>query len=449
MSGSPGGGDSALLTDLYQLTMLQTYFKQGMEDVAVFEFFVRQLPPQRNFLIVAGLEQVLDYLESLAFSPDELAWLAACGRFSQDFVDRLAALRFTGEVAAMSEGTVCFADEPILRVTAPLPEAQLVETRIINLLQFQTLVASKAARCVLAAPRKLLVDFGLRRAHGAEAGLLSARASYLAGFDGSATVLAGMRWGIPLYGTMAHSFIQAHDSEAQAFLHFARSHPQASTLLIDTYDTEAAARKLIPLAARLRDEGIAIQAVRIDSGDLAAHARRVRAILNAGGLTGVKIFASGNLDEARLRDLVAGGAPIDGYGVGTRMNTCADQPYLDCAYKLQEYAGRPRRKRSEGKATWPGAKQVYRRRDALGRFTGDLITTWDDVAGGEALLQPVIKKGRRLGPSPDLATVRAHAAAELAALPEALRRLEAAPPYPVAISAPLRALTNEVDSQQH
>jgi nicotinate phosphoribosyltransferase len=189
--------------------------------------------------------------------------------------------------------------------------------------------------------------------------------------------------------------------------------------------------------------------VRIDSGDLAAHARRVRAILNAGGLTGVKIFASGNLDEARLRDLVAGGAPIDGYGVGTRMNTCADQPYLDCAYKLQEYAGRPRRKRSEGKATWPGAKQVYRRRDALGRFTGDLITTWDDVAGGEALLQPVIKKGRRLGPSPDLATVRAHAAAELAALPEALRRLEAAPPYPVAISAPLRALTNEVDSQQH
>ena len=449
MSYSPGSADSALLTDLYQLTMLQAYFEQAMEKVAVFEFFARQLPPQRNFLLAAGLEQVLDYLEGLAFSQEELAWLAASGRFRQDFVDRLAALRFTGQVEAMPEGTVFFADEPILRVVAPLPQAQLVETRIINLLQFQTLVASKAARCVLAAPGKLLVDFGLRRAHGAEAGLLSARASYLAGFDGTATMLAGQRWGIPLYGTMAHSFIQVHERETDAFLHFARSHPQAVTLLIDTYDTEAAAHKLIPLAGKLREEGIAIQAVRIDSGDLAAHARRVRAILNGGGLSAVKIFASGGLDEAGLRDLVSGGAPIDGYGIGTRMNTSADHAYLDCAYKLQEYAGRPRRKRSEGKSTWPGRKQVYRHRDALGRFTGDLLTTSDDATTGEPLLSPVMKKGRRLRASPDLATVRTYAASQIASLPEPLRRLEAAPPYHVAISAPLRSLTSEVDSQQH
>jgi len=437
---------SLLLTDLYQLTMLQAYFDQGMADTAVFEFFVRKLPQERNFLMAAGLEQVLDFLEDLHFSDAELDWLAACGRFHRRFVDSLQALRFTGDVQAMPEGTIFFPDEPILRVVAPLPQAQLVETRIINLLQFQTLVASKAARIRLAAPDKLLVDFGLRRAHGAEAGLLSARASYLAGFDGSSTVLAGMKWGIPLFGTMAHSFIQAHEHEIDAFEHFARSHPLASTLLIDTYDTEAAARSLVPLAARLARDGISIQAVRLDSGDLADHARKVRHILDQAGLTRISIFASGNLDEYKLAGFIAAGAPMDGFGVGTRMNTSADRPYLDCAYKLQEYAGAARRKRSEGKATWPGRKQVYRSYDDQGVMHGDVLTLTDAVQAGRPLLQPVMQQGKRLAPSPVPAVVREYARAELATLPEPLRALaQAASAYPVIVAPALRLLADEVD----
>ena len=437
----------ALLTDLYQLTMLQAYFDQGMNDTAVFEFFVRRLPQGRSFLLAAGLEQVLDYLESLRFSEPELAWLQRCGRFHPRFVASLADLRFSGEVAAMPEGTVFFADEPILRVVAPLREAQLIETRIINLLQFQTLVASKAARVRLAAPDRVLVDFGLRRAHGAEAGLLSARAGYLAGFDGSSNVLAGMRWDIPIFGTMAHSFIEAHAEETLAFEHFARSHPEANTLLIDTYDTELAARALVPLAARLAAAGITVQAVRIDSGDLGGHARRVRAILDAGGLEKVSIFASGSLDEYAVAALAAAGAPIDGYGVGTRMNTSADRPYLDCVYKLQEYAGTPRRKRSEGKATWPGRKQVLRRFDAQGRMAGDILTVEHDAQPGSPLLAPVMRAGRRLAPSPRVQAVREHARAELERLPETLRPLNGVGAYPVTVAPALQALARAVDAQ--
>jgi nicotinate phosphoribosyltransferase len=438
--------ESLLLTDFYQLTMLQAYHAQGMNDTAVFEFFARKLPENRNFLLAAGLEQVVEYLENLHFTAKELDWLADCGHFGRDFVDSLAGLRFTGEVHAMPEGTVCFPDEPILRVVAPIREAQLVESRLINLLQFQTMIASKAARSVLAAPGKLLVDFGLRRAHGAEAGLLSARASYIAGFSGTATVLAGVRWGIPLYGTMAHSFIQAHSHELEAFAHFARAHPRNCVLLIDTYDTEAAAAKLIDLARTLAEDGIRIKAVRIDSGDLGEHARRVRDILDQGGLQEVNIFASSSLDEYKLRELAAT-APIDGFGVGTRMNTSADKPYLDCAYKLQEYAGEPRRKRSEGKATWPGRKQVYRRANPAGRFVEDLLTTADDVRSGLPLLSQVMKEGRRLGPLPTLDEIREYAAAQMMALPEHLRALDPAPAYPVTISERLMELARIVDAR--
>lgn len=442
-------GQSALLTDLYQITMLQAYFDRGMNDTAVFEFFARKLPAGRNFLVAAGLEQALDFLEGLRFADDELDWLAGCGRFHRRFVDSLAALRFTGEVQAMPEGTPFFPDEPILRVVAPLAEAQLVETRLINLLQLQTLVASKAARVRLAAGDRLLVDFGLRRAHGAEAGLLSARASYLAGFDGSSNVFAGMRWGVPLYGTMAHSFVQAHASELDAFEHFARSHPHATTLLIDTWDTEAAARALPPLARRLAADGIAIQAVRLDSGDLAEHARRVRAILDAEGQSAIRIFASGNLDEHAVHALVAGGAPIDGFGVGTRMNVSADAPYLDCAYKLQEYAGIARRKRSEGKATWPGRKQVFRRFDADGRMAGDTLARDGEAVAGVPLLAPAMRDGRRLAPSPALAELRTQAQARLATLPAGLRGLDAGAAYPVTVAESLRQLAGEVDRQPH
>lgn len=443
-------GRSPLLTDLYQLTMMQAYFDGRMFEPAAFEFFVRKLPEGRNFLIAAGLEQVLDFLEGLRFTPGELDWLSGTGRFSADFIGWLADLRFDGEVDAMPEGTVFFPDEPILRVVAPLPLAQLVESRIINLLQFQTMVASKAVRCVLAAEGRLVVDFGLRRAHGAEAGLLSARASYLAGFGGTATVLAGMRWGVPLFGTMAHSFIQAHDDELLAFEHFARSHPQANTMLIDTYDTEAAAEKLVGLAQRLAEEGIDIQAVRLDSGDLGDHARKVRAILDAGGLQHMRIFASGNLDEYRVRELVAAGAPIDGFGVGTRMNTSADHPYFDCAYKLQEYAGQARRKRSEGKATWPGRKQVWRQFDDAGGIAGDTVGMLDEAGSGTPLLEPVMRAGRRLAPSPALDVVRERVATQLDSLPPTLRLLKPAPQgVPVIVSPGLKALAEAVDQRPH
>src|SRR5437660_540365 len=320
---------SALLTDLYQLNMMQAYLDRGETKTASFEFFVRKLPRQRGFLIAAGLEQVLEFLSHLRFAPEELDWLARTGRFGKDLIDYLAGLRFTGDIHAMPEGTVFFADEPILRVTAPLPQAQLVETRVINLLQFQSMIAAKAARMVLAAPGKQLVDFGLRRAHGAEAGLLAARASYIAGFAGSATVLADKLFGIPTFGTMAHSFIQSYGDEATAFADYARARPQNVTLLIDTYDTVEAARKVVRLAPQLAAEGIAVRAVRIDSGDLDAMSRQVRRILDQGGLADVRIFASGGIDEHGLAALVAAGAPIDGYGIGTSLTTSSDAPALD------------------------------------------------------------------------------------------------------------------------
>jgi nicotinate phosphoribosyltransferase len=357
----------------------------------------------------------------------------------------LETLRFTGDVEAMMEGTVFFPHEPILRVVAPLPAAQLVESRIMNLLNFQTMVASKAVRSVLVARGKPLIDFGLRRAHGAEAGLLAARASYLAGFSGSATVLAGMAYDIPLYGTMAHSFVQAHKDEVQAFEHFALAQPDNVVLLIDTYETETAAKKVVSLAPLLTAKGIAVKGVRLDSGDLADHARKVRRILDEGGVPDAQILASGNLDEHRVKALIDSGAPIDSFAVGTAMTTSSDAPALDCAYKLQEYAGRPCRKRSEGKATWPGRKQVYRSYADRGGFDYDVLTPLNDRGQGEPLLHPVMKEGRRLAPGPNLTDLRGHMAAQLARIPESLQTIETAPTYEVRISPALQALAKAVD----
>jgi nicotinate phosphoribosyltransferase len=418
---------SPLLTDLYQLTMLQAYYEQEMTDTAVFELFVRKLPEGRKFLVAAGLEQALDFLEGARFGPEELDWIERSKLFGPRFAARLAGWRFTGEVDAMPEGTLFFPDEPILRVVAPMPEAQLVETRLLNLVHFQTVIASKAAHIRLAAPGKGLVDFGLRRAHGAEAGLLAARAAYLAGFDGSATALAGPRFGIPVFGTMAHSFIQAHEHEADAFRHFAAAFPQNAVLLVDTYDTLEGARRAAATPGRLKG-------VRLDSGDLDALSREVRRILDAAGHREAVIFASGNLDEDRVGALVAAGAPIDSFGIGTGLTTSADAPYLDAVYKLEEYAGRARRKRSTGKATWPGRKQVWRSLGAGGRFARDVITVLGDAQPGGALLAPAMRGGKRLA-RPALAEARARCLAELARLP--------APA--VEISAALRALADEVD----
>ena len=438
---------SALLTDLYQLNMIQAYLDHDKTATAVFEFFVRKLPARRSFLVAAGLEQALAFLEDLRFSVEEIDWLARTGRFGERFLAYLADLRFTGDVHAMPEGTVFFADEPILRVTAPLPQAQLAETRLINILHFQSLIAAKAARMMLAAPGKPLVDFGLRRAHGSEAGVMAARASYVVGFAGTATVLAGKRFGIPIFGTMAHSFIQAYDDETAAFEDFAQSRPENLTLLIDTYDTEDAARKVVALAPRLEARGITIRSVRLDSGDLVALSRRVRRILDEGGLRGVGIFASGGLDEDDLAGMLQAGARIDGFGIGTSLTTSSDAPALDCVYKLQEYAGLARRKRSIGKVTWPGRKQVWRRFGPDGRMAGDILSIEDDDQPGEPLVQLVMRDGRRIAPSPTLAEIRTRAAADLARLPEPLRRLDPQGSYPVQVADALVQLASEVDSR--
>jgi nicotinate phosphoribosyltransferase len=443
---------SALLTDLYQINMMQAYLDRGATDTAVFELFARNLPPRRGFLIAAGLEQALQYLETLQFSKTEIEWLKSTGRFRPNLIDYLSSLRFTGDVHAMPEGTVFFANEPILRVTAPLPQAQFVESRLINIMHYQILIAAKAARMMLAAPDKVLVDFGFRRAHGAEAGLMAARASYLTGFAGTATVLAGEEFGIPIYGTMAHSFIESFDDERAAFAAFAQSRPDNLVFLIDTYDVEAAARKVVALAPKLQHAGITIRGVRLDSGDLTALSRSVRDILDAGGLRTVTIFASGGLDEDQLAVFARENAPIDGLGIGTAMTTSSDVPALDIVYKLQEYAGVPRRKRSANKATWPGRKQVWRRYGPDGRMAGDLLSLEPSPQGGtapkengEALVQLVMQRGKRVAPPPSLDDIRRHSKRELEHLPEALQRLTPDAAYPVEVGNTLRNLAEEVD----
>lgn len=438
---------SPLLTDLYQLTMLQGYLDRGMEERAVFELFVRKLPEGWNFLVACGLDDALGYLETLRFSREDLAWLESTGRFNRRCLDYLEALSFTGDADAMPEGTIAFPDEPLLRVAAPLPMAQLLETRLINLINFQTLIASKAARIVLVAQGRRLVEFGLRRAHGAEAGLLAARASYIAGFDGSSNVLAERQYGIPSFGTVAHSFVQAHQDEIEAFTHFANSFPNEAVLLIDTYDTRRAARAVVALSHALRSRNNRIRGVRIDSGDLAEHAHAVRQILDDGGCKEIEIFASGNLDEYAIEQLLLRAAPIDGFGIGTRLVTASDRPYLDSAYKLIEYAGRPVRKRSEGKVTWPGCKQVLRRLDNQGGMQGDILSLVDAGDAGLPLIQPVMRGGLRLNAAASLDEARERCRVGLAALPAPLRGLGSAPPYTVEVSAALQRLAEIADLQ--
>ena len=438
---------SPLTTDLYELNMIQAYLDRSEDKEAVFEFFVRRLPPRRGFLLAAGLEDALDYLETLRFSAAEIDWLKSTGRFRDNLLDYLKNFRFTGDVHAIPEGSVCFANEPLIRITAPLPQAQLVESRLINILHFQTLIASKAARMVLAAPGKILSDFGLRTAHGAEAGLYSARASYLAGFAGAANVLAGERYGVPIVGTMAHSFVQVHDDEMTAFENFARARPQGVILLIDTYDTEQGARKVVELAPRLAADGIAIRGVRIDSGDLTAMARKVRGILDEGGLRDVVILVSGGINEDVLQTMMKEKAPIDGFGIGVNLAASVDVPALDCAYKLQEYAGKPKRKLSEGKATWPGRKQVWRAYSADGRMRGDILSLENDKQPGEALIVPVMRSGKRIAPEPTLAQIRERAAADLKRLPGPLARLESGFDYPVNVADALTALAKQIGAK--
>lgn len=417
--------------------MLQAYRAEAMTDVAVFSLFVRRLPARRNYLLACGLGPVLDYLEGLHFTPDDLDYLSTLEGISPAFLAWLAELRFTGDVYAVPEGTVVFANEPILEVVAPLPEAQLIETFVMNQVSLATVLASKAARVVTAAAGRSVIDFGARRMHGIDAALKAARVFHIAGLDATSNLLAGRRYGIPVAGTMAHSFIQAFDSEAAAFRAFARHYPE-TILLVDTYDTLDGVRQVIALSRELRDD-FRVRGVRLDSGDLGALATASRALLDDAGLDAVKIFASGGLDEDGIADLVAQGAPIDGFGVGTALGVSADAPGLDIAYKLCAYKGQGRIKLSAGKPILPGRKQVFRREDQ-GRALDDVIARADEDLPGRPLLQQVMAGGRRLAEPESLDAMRARARTEITALPPAVRALAPAdPPYPVAISAALQA----------
>jgi len=425
--------EAALFTDLYELTMAASYLREGLTGAATFSLFVRKLPPGRGFLVAAGLEDVLAYLRGFRFSEAAIDYLRDLGRFDAAFLESLRELRFTGDVRAVPEGTVVFADEPLLEVTAAIAEAQLVETAVMNACHFQTLLASKAARAVLAARRRRVVEFGLRRTPGVDAGLKAARSAYIAGATTSSNVLAGLAYGIPPVGTMAHSYVLAFRREIDAFRAFARAFPDATTLLIDTYDTLAAAHKAVAVAREMEAGGHRLAGVRLDSGDLLALSREVRAILDRAGLGDVRIFASGGLDEDEIDRLLEAGAPIDAFGVGTRMDVSADAPYLDMAYKLVRYADRDVLKTSVGKETWTGEKQVYRFRGPDGRFRGDLLALRDEPAppGGAPLLVPVMASGALVARAPALDEIRARCAAELAALPDEVRRLRSPGSYAV------------------
>ncbi|MBN2112665.1 MAG: nicotinate phosphoribosyltransferase [Acidimicrobiia bacterium] len=423
--------------------MAAAYMADGNHGRATFELWVRDLGEHRNFLVAAGLDDALRYLEGLRFEGEALAYLRSLGRFSAEALEFLAGLRFTGEVWAMPEGTIAFAGEPLLRVTAPIIEAQLAETFLINTVGFHTLIASKAARVTLAAGEKDWVDFGARRAHGADAALGAARSAWLAGAAATSLVLAGHRFGIPVTGTMAHSYVLSHPSESEAFLAFARTFPEDAVLLIDTFDTVAGARVAVAAARELAAEGIRVAGVRLDSGDMAMLAREVRRILDEAGFPDIRILASGGLDEHSVAALAAA-APIDGFGVGTRLATGGDEPSLDAVYKLVQDASGPRMKTSTGKATLPGVKQVHRIEEH-GKVFGDTIALADEAGvAGWPLLRQAMAGGRRLDPPEPLTAGRERCRAGLASLPEPLRSLEVKAEAPVRVSDELRALARRL-----
>ena len=430
---------SGLATDLYQLTMAAGYWRAGLTSPATFELFVRRLPESRGYLIAAGLECALDFLERIAFSRADVTWLRGLPAFArvppEFFDDYLANLSFTGDVFAMPEGTPVFAHEPILRVTAPQPEAQLVETALLSIVSFQTSVATKAARIVDAAAGRTVIEFGARRAHGLESAIAAARAAYIGGCDGTSLVEAARRFDIPVSGTMAHAWVQTFADECTAFEEFNRTFADIAVYLLDTYDTIAAARVLA--ASNLHPP-----MVRLDSGDLDALSREVRRILDEAGLTATKIFATSDLDEYRIADLVGAGAPIDGFGVGTSLTTVSDAPALSAVYKLVEVQRDAKPigvvKLSVDKATWPGAKQVWRHY-ANGRMTGDVIAAADEQAIPHArpLLQPVMTRGRRVNARAPLDPLRDACRHSVGALSDEVRALRAPATYPVRISETL------------
>jgi nicotinate phosphoribosyltransferase len=435
-----GAENYSMVIDLYELTMAASYVQAGMEQPATFELFVRDLPTQRSFLVAAGVDDAVDALTSFQVTQPALDYLTGLEMFDSSFLDYLAGLSFTGRVQAVREGEIVFPNEPILEVTAPLPEAQLVETLLINIVQYQTMVASKAARIAIACGEREFVDFAARRAHGVDAALKGARAAFVGGAVATSLTLAGQLYGIPVTGTMAHSYVTTFESEREAFRAFARRFPANAVLLIDTYDTDQGARVAVQVADELAVEGIVIRGVRLDSGDLERLARSVRSILDAGGHPEIEIFASGDLDEYRIAEMLANDAPVNAFGVGTRLGTSADAPYLSAVYKLVARGGVPKMKHSAEKANLPGRKQVH-------RFDHrDLIALVDEeVAGGRPLLELVMEDGHRVRAAELLSAAQERRRHAVEGLPQRLRVLRSGEaPYEVDISDGIRDLIDQL-----
>lgn len=436
----------ALFTDLYELTMAQAYWQSGKTADATFSLFFRRLSRDRGYFVFAGLADALDYLERFHFTEEDVSHLREGKLFHDGFLTFLAGLRFKGSVRAMPEGAIAFANEPVIEVTGPVIEAQLVETFLVNQVNLQTLLASKASRVVHAARGRTVVDFAARRTHGTEAADRLARLSYMVGFAGTSNVLAGGQYEVPTFGTMAHSFVTAFDDETEAFRAYARSFPDSSTFLVDTYDTLEGVRSSITVAKEMAAHGHALRAVRLDSGNLTELARTARAMLDEAGLQDVEVLASGGLDELAVDELVNSGAPLDGFGVGTKVGAVADAPDGEAVYKMVAYDGNPVLKLSAAKATLPGPKQVFRKYLADGRYAGDVIARASEHPSGEAasLLRDVMLDGKRLDPIPPLELLRKRFSEELARLPKEYKSLRAPAAYAVGTSQPLTELTRQV-----
>lgn len=430
-----------LLTDLYELTMAAGYCTGGISAEATFSLFIRNSTTDRNYFVAAGLEDILNELEDLHFSESDIDYLKQKNIFPEDFLRYLAKLRFSGTVRAMPEGTIFFPDEPILEITAPIVEAQILETIILNTVGFQTLIATKAARCIHAADGRPLIDFSLRRTQGHYAGIKVARSAYMAGFAGTSNVLAGKIYDIPISGTMAHSFIMAFNSESEAFQSYAGTFPDSTVLLIDTYDTLSAAESAVVIARQLKARGKQLVGVRLDSGDMISLSRSVRKILDDAGFPEVKIFASSGFDEYSISDVLSSGAAIDAFGVGTKMGVSADAPYLDIVYKMVRFGNRNVRKLSPGKRTLAGEKQVFRKTAADGRYLEDIIGLRDDLFDDAGpLLEKVMENGRRVQASPTVQELRDRFRNHFSLLDERYKDLQTRHPYPVKISSRLEAL---------
>ena len=441
-----GQGNLTLLTDLYQLTMAQAYFREQRLGAATFSLFIRSYPANRSYFVAAGLRDVLDYLENLSFDNVALDYLAAQGFFTDDFLHYLSDLKFTGDVWAIPEGRLFFKDEPVLEITAPVIQAQIAETFVINQIHLQSLIASKAARCFHAAAGRTVVDFALRRTHGSDAGMKVARASYLAGFAGTSNVMAGKDYGIPIVGTMAHSFVMSFENEIDAFRAYARCFPSGTILLIDTYDTLAGAHNAAMVGREMAERGAKLIGVRLDSGDLPAQARAVRKILDNAGLEQTKILGSGGLDEYDLAAYSAEQVPFDSYGVGTKMGTSADAPWTDISYKMVEYAGRPVQKLSTGKISWPGKKQIFRQLNDRRKLRKDVLGLRDEkLADSEPLLEKVMENGRALK-TPPLTMSRERFLDEFNRLDHAVKAVSNPATYPIEYSDALRELQRHVDA---